>query len=489
MTLDDRAGDAARALHDDVVATVDTEGALVQVLAARGANRRRRLPAVAAAVAVLALVAGAVAVVATGDDESGDSVAVDMDPDAVEGTPLQLLGPRDGMQSIRLPVTVEPSVDLVDGHTVHVTATGFEPGESVGIVQCTSDSGPPTLAGVDACMISPFTQATADAGGAIAGDYAVRRLLTVPYSGTVDCATAPDRCMIAVGAIANYDRSGVVRISFVPTDEPYAVPTVEVTPTTGLADRQMVHVSGSGYTGSSIGLRVCSASPAVCWQTGDPDLDPPEVSESGEYEYNFGYSLMVSSDGTIDGDVPVWRFLPGPEPGSYVDCAVSACTLRIDAERAPAPVPLAFSGIEAAPTAPIVRVTPDANVRSGDVVVVEGTGIQGERVYLSLCAYEPAEVASPEPGVGGFSSQYCTSIGDTSGAEVTDGAFVYSGALGSFDESQCGSDPQCVQITPDPTWNYAIEVYVERGEGADASWWYAPPTFEPMPVPIGFVAQ
>ena len=51
----------------------------------------------------------------------------------VERGLLRPLGPRDGKSSIQLPLTVEPSTGLHDGQTVTVSATGFVPGESVGL--------------------------------------------------------------------------------------------------------------------------------------------------------------------------------------------------------------------------------------------------------------------------------------------------------------------------------------------------------------------
>ena len=266
MTIDDRARAAAAALHADVATTTDTEEALGQVLVARGRRQRRRLPLLAAAAALVAVLAASMAVVSSSgssDDEVAIEVEPDPDADDAEGTPLQLLAPDDGRQSVNLPVTVEPATALADGQIVEVRASGFEPGESVGVVQCTAAARAPIHAGVDACRTSPFTQLTADANGEVAGEFTLSRTLTVPFSGTVDCAAAPDACLIGVGALSNYDRSGGANLTFAADGGTVAPPLVELSRSTGLGDGEVVHVSGSGFTGDSVVLQVCATSPAT----------------------------------------------------------------------------------------------------------------------------------------------------------------------------------------------------------------------------------
>src|SRR3546814_15158823 len=51
------------------------------------------------------------------------------------------LGPRDGKDSIQLPLALEPAGPYADGDTVTVTGSGFVPGERVGIVQCAREAG------------------------------------------------------------------------------------------------------------------------------------------------------------------------------------------------------------------------------------------------------------------------------------------------------------------------------------------------------------
>src|SRR3546814_14048083 len=100
-------------------------------------------------------------------------------------------------------------------------------------------------------------------------------------------------------------------------------------------------------------------------------------------------------DGVVSGEVPVWRFLPGTEPGSYVDCAVGECSLRFSGTTAPAPVRLSFEATDDAPQAPSLAVDPAEGLAPGDVVVVRGQGFEpGAQLYVSLFASPPGDPAN-----------------------------------------------------------------------------------------------
>jgi hypothetical protein len=497
MTIDDRARAAAHALRDDVAGSTDTEAALAQVLLTRSRGPRRRLPLLAAAAALVAVFAVSTAVVSSGDDDTDDDVSIDADPDpdAEEGTPLQLLAPDDGRQSIQLPVTVEPATGLVEGQTVQVAASGFEPGESVGVVQCTAEAREPVYAGVDACRTSPFAQLTADADGNVTGQFTVTRSLTVPFSGTVDCASATGACLIGVGALSNYDRSGGMDLAFADTGDAVERPAVEVSQTTDLTDGQSVHVIGSGFTDAGAGVSVCATSPAVCWMTGDPSSasgggDTDVTTSDGTIVVSRLDSLPVAADGSIDSEVRVWRFLPGMDPGTYVDCAVSVCSLRFAGELAPPPVPLAFAGSEAPPAAPVVEVTPADGLRAGDEVRISGSGFGGGTLLLSFCATQPAAEASPGPGLGSRPSSYCVPLesdddGDGDVVELDGGAFAVELELGSFESTiEClptGGGEGCPPVVTEG-WTYEIQLHPWGGDGGAG----LPPSFGAPPVRIGF---
>lgn len=488
MTIHERVRNAGRSLRREVELGTDTEAALQRVLAAEsggGARRWRWLPAAAAVVLVAA---GATAVSLNGNDGGDDDeVAIEIDgpePDVA----MQLLAPDDGRESVQLPVSLDASTDLVDGQEVRVEAAGFEPGESVGVVQCVDEAAPPARMGIDACLINPFVQLVADGNGTVAGEYEVRRFLTVPVAGTVDCAAVAERCLIGVGALANYDRSGGHRLTFAATGDGIEVPVLEVATADGLADGQLVRVTGHGFeAGTTIGLEVCSVSPAICAVTGDPRAAAADDGEEGEA---YPASLVVDGDGRVDGEVPLWRFLPGFDAGTYVDCTVSTCALRVTAPLAPAPRPLTFAGGEVAPAAPSVTVEPNEDLAPGDHVQVLGQGFRPGTGFISLCARQPAEVASPAPGVGGRPYEECLSLDEDDGAndgviEVGDDGVLDVGVrLGAFDPiSTCGSD--CGVLTPDATWTYTLVFHPEAGDPTSAS--VAERSFQPPPVVLDYV--
>lgn len=481
--LDARARAAAGGLRRHVDAHLAADPTVALLPAALPPRRRGRLLAVAAAAALLV---GTVAVISQKPGDSGERVDVD---EGGEASPafaprvLRPLGPRDGKDSIQLPVTATPSTGLDDGDEVEVSSPGFEPGERVGIVQCAKEAGgdsPEVRGGIDGCNIGTVQYADADAQGLATGSIAVRRVLTTPLTGTVDCAAEANRCLVAMGALSDYDRSGGAGIEFAPGGPPVELPTVTVTPTEDLADGDVVHVVAEGLIpGSVTSLSVCSSDPAVCWQTGEriePTMDVP-------------WGLPVDADGRLEGDVPVWRFLPGPEPGTYADCAVSACSLRLDGETAPPTVPLRFTPGGDGPVAPGLSVEPADGLAVGDDVVVRGTGFApGIQLGVSLCA---APAGSPPLMWAG-----CATVGESGFRVADDGTFSVDAKVPELSAGEvgmmCAPDGGCPSTTAGPgggavrcdglTYDCYItaDVYLQDGAGD------LRPLFPPVPVPVTF---
>lgn len=444
--LDARARAAAEGLRRHVDAHLDADPA-VALLPSAPPRRRGRLLAVAAAAALLA---GTVAVVSQRGDDGGARVDLDEDGEAlpdVEPGVLRPLGPHDGKDSIQLPVTATPDTGLHDGDKVEASSPGFEPGEQVGIVQCAKEAGgdsPEARGGIDGCNIGNVQYADADDQGVATGSIAVRRVLTTPLTGTVDCAAEANRCIVAIGALSDYDRSGGHGIEFASGLPPIELPTVTVTPTEDLADGDVVHVVADGLTPNTIsGLSVCSSDPGACWQTGEQI--EATFEEAGDTYTGMQWGLQVDDAGHLEGDVPVWRFLPGPEPGTYVDCAASRCSLRLDGETAPPTVPLHFTPGGDGPEAPGLSVEPADGLATGDEVVVRGTGFAlGSLLSMSLCA-TPAGTQPPKWVT-------CGTTGEPEVRVADDGTFHVDFVvpeLGSTDgEMVCGPDGDC---TPTPT--------------------------------------
>lgn len=481
--LDAVAARAAEGLHRHVDQHLDVERALATLPTAppRPSGRSRWL----AVAAVAALVVGLVASVDQRDGDTRSRLEVDEDGNALP-TPqpgvLTPLGPRDGKDSIGLPITIDPVDGLVDGTTVTARGEGFAPGEQVGIVQCAREAGavePNTRGGgIDGCNISSVQYAEAGDDGVAVGRFTVRRVLTTPLTGTVDCAAEAERCIVGMGAISDYDRSGGVGFA-IAGGEPIDIPELVVTPTEGLADGDVVRLAGSGFStteGSPVlEVSLCSSDPSMCWSL-----------RSGEVDY--GVPLLP--DGRIDAKVRVYRFLPGPTPGSYIDCALSRCSIRVMGETAPPPVLLSFTQTDDVPLPPAVAVDPTSGLATGDRVVVRGAGFDpGNWFQVSLCA---------APAGSDDIRQMCTSVDD--GGQIDgDGGFavemrlpsfgsVDDGSFGPSTTTSCASGPcdggpmPSGEITCDGVrWDCAIVVdaYDEGGQ-------IGTPTFQPIPVQITY---
>ncbi len=312
-TIDEHARQAARGLRDHVAATTDTPAALHAVdQAGTSVGTRRTTPRWLPLAAGIALLAATVGVLSTrgGESNEGDRAIVEVDD-----LSLRPAGPRDGRESMQLPVTAEPAAGLRDGQSVTATGSGFTADESVGIVQCARESGPPTAAGVDACDIIKYTQATADEGGNVSGEIAVQRLLSTPFTGTVDCASEPERCLIAIGSINDYDRSGGMVISFATEGlTPIEPATLAVAPAEGLADGDEVTVTGEGFDPDvPVGLSQCSVEFGTCWELTDYWDGDGLTTETTMVEGNQVFSALRTDEaGSLSATQSAWRFLPGP---------------------------------------------------------------------------------------------------------------------------------------------------------------------------------
>lgn len=416
-------------------------------------SRPRRRTPILRILVLAALVGATITVLDQRRDDDSNRLEVDEDgrtlPDFDAGV-LRPLGPRDGKDSIQLPVTAEPSTGLHDGDQVAVSSPGFEPGERIGIVQCAKEAGgdtPEARGGVDGCDVGGVQYADADGEGVASGTISVRRVLTTPMTGTVDCAAEANRCLVAMGALSDYDRSGGHGIEFASGGAPVVLPTVTVTPSEGLADGDVVHLVAEGLTpGSYVSPNVCSTDPATCWTTGGWPPDPSDGSGASYGEDDASMGLRVGDDGRVEADIAVWRFLPGGPPGTYVDCAVSRCSLRLSGDTAPPTVPLQFTGGGSGPEAPALSVVPADGLAVGDQVVVRGKGFEaGAHVMVSMCAAPAGQAA--EMGY--------LACGSTGGAELEaedDGTFAMQleipelRTMGAYAED-CSGDGECSVTT------------------------------------------
>lgn len=250
MDLDKRAQRAADELNRSVT-DLDLGTAHAAVME-QGAQRRHRTrqgrAAFIGAAAVFLLGAVAVVALAAGDggrtDDRNERLATDLpgegsSRDAAYAAKVfnsMPAGAMDGKASWRLPVLAKPQHDLAEGDFITLYGRGYEPNEQLGIVMCTSEADIEN-AGVNACQLegndgSSFggvTYAYADADGNVVAKVAVRRYVTTPDGGEIDCASGPERCLVGMGAVSNYDRSGGAYIDFAAAPD-FPQPTMTIAP-------------------------------------------------------------------------------------------------------------------------------------------------------------------------------------------------------------------------------------------------------------------
>lgn len=271
MNLDDRARDARASLEAHVRTDLDLRQARAGVdhrNRGRHSDRRRARIAVAA-LGVIALLGG-IAVV-SGSNQGPDDptrepreLAVDedgggetrSDDEMIEAMPL---GPTDGKDSWRLPVAVSPQTGLQEGDVVTIYGRGFLPGDSLGVVHCSSEADTQN-AGVTGCDLSAgVSHLNADANGDIVAEVTVQRFIQTPGYGRIDCASAAERCLLGMGAMNDYDRSGGVYIDFAGAP-PFPQPTFTATGVeAGFVPGQEVPVEVTGWVpGRQIRIQQCA---------------------------------------------------------------------------------------------------------------------------------------------------------------------------------------------------------------------------------------
>jgi hypothetical protein len=309
----------------------------------------------AAMLGVMAILAIAVGVANLRSDSSSGEVA---DPEPTAPVEIGPAGPRDGLDSLRLPVSVEPDVDLVDGQVVTVSGSQFPPFTSLGVVMC---SGVVEMGGGAAqCQLSPFTQVESDSEGAFTVEYTVRRLIVIGGE-VVDCGgPTPEHldatCVVAVGAISDYDQSGIAPVAFDGSVAPPPLPTLQVSPSEGLVDGDLVTVSVSGAT-SEWGWwpQLCTNVDTSEW------YDTPEGETAPDGAYNemwceeLGGQWFDQAPPAGPIELPVQRWFGAMSGSLYVDCgeAPGRCWIQVQTGPLPLePVPISFDPSVPAPPPP-----------------------------------------------------------------------------------------------------------------------------------------
>lgn len=288
----------------------------------RGAPPWAPTVAFAVLVLVIAAVVAAVGGVAEPDraPEATDGLAFDLDG----GAPTAVAGPRDGLESKRHPIEVTPAEGLADGQVVTVRGSQFPPNEALGVVMCSS-LGPSPIGGAANCELSPYTSVQSDANGSFEVQYAVRRHISLG-NGTIDCAAPPPEgtaanCVVAVGAITDYDESGITPVTFDPGLPAVPPPSVEVGPAPPYTEGQEVTVT------------VRDAVPGSRWLVDLCAEGPLDAGGHGMYvcaSYDAPLAeIVVGADGTATTVLVVGRGVEAM--GVRADCAdgLVRCSIEV----------------------------------------------------------------------------------------------------------------------------------------------------------------
>jgi hypothetical protein len=406
--LDHRASRARESILRHV-GDVEVTGPRSDLDARRLRQRSDRLRArgAAAAVAVLALLGGGALLSVADGPGSPDDGGVDEEL-AIDDTEGRALlenlpsSPIDGKQSWRLPVGVSPQTGLRDGDLVTIYGRGFEPNDSLGVVHCSSEAD--TLnAGVDACELgsngtfSGVQYVSADAEGNVVAEVQIRRFIETPGHGRVDCASAAERCLLGMGAINNYDRSGGVYLQFEGSPN-FAAPSLSVSGSEDeLTPGQEVQVQVSAWVpGRLIRLQQCATG-----TDGYDDADPCEtlLDTRADEAGSLTAALVLNAAVIVDGR----------EVACTPGCVLRATGIGVPEGTTaplPDPVPLRFApGTEgvtttshAATTTTTVSVTTTTTTTTITAVPGVAPGSEGDpATTTSVAGTAPESRTAPDP--------------------------------------------------------------------------------------------
>ena len=259
-----------------------------------------------------------------------------------------------------------PAVDLVDGQTVTVSGSGFRPGSTIVVRQCS--------AGLPFCGdIGHFVSASTS------GEFSVAkhaRLRTLGPSGEFTTCLVID-CVFYAMDIGDLEYVASVEVAFDPDQSPPSDPTITVTPNSGLRHDDTVDVVGIGFDPNSyVEITQCPQTDVgICLDY----LADVETDSAGAFSVAVSVSRLVSIyDFATSGPV-------------VLDCAVVQCSVfatEYESEvflRASAPI--AFDASVPPPPLPIVSAAPLEHLPYRANVIVTGTGFApNAEVYGEFCA-------------------------------------------------------------------------------------------------------
>ena len=284
-----------------------------------------------------------------------------------------------GPDPVRRTVTVDPDSGLVDHQQVQVTGDDFtlDPrwGGYAELLQCRLPAD-----GYDDCDNSAYGFGEVDTDGHLDTPFRVETILHLEGGATHDCRTGG--CVLSVrDSDEGFAEGAQAALDFDPAGPLAPPPTVTVTPSTGLADGDIVEVDGAGWRPNNYVAVLQCRSAAIDFGGCDTNtFGFAETDEDGAFTLRRGVAATFR--------VSRGRF----------DCRVRSCSLFVVAEddfedlSEAVRTPLEFD--DSRPLIePRFRTGDLAGLHGGDQVRVSGTGGRPDgTVVLMQCAANATDV-------------------------------------------------------------------------------------------------
>lgn len=203
-------------------------------------------------------------------------------------------------------ISVDPSVDLVDGQIVRVRGRGFSPSTSFGAAQCD-----PAVGGIEGCDISQPVLTSTDAKGQVRFSMPLRRIITI-QGVKRDCARLP--CVLAGATLEGTTplEAATAPITFDPRVPPLPtlkvqVAVTEVTPT-GMSGTVVCARAATAYIDGSVVQRITGTPATAYGYTRNVGCDTTPTTWSMRFAYRDGrlvagsarYQVFASANDELD---------------------------------------------------------------------------------------------------------------------------------------------------------------------------------------------
>jgi hypothetical protein len=230
-------------------------------------------------------------------------------------------------------LVAKPATGLRDGQTIKVTGSGFAPNELVEFLECQSD----VTSNENACAFNIAGAAETDSTGVFKGSFQVRRLIE-PESTVIDCATR-GACVLAA---LDEDGNGIATTTPI-TFKKVPLPSLTVTPATGLADGQTLTVKGAHFDGGSQPvLTECPVGPSEFFNCDSDIAQTVTVGPDGTFTATFDVARILSTDQEFGSGTGIVDCAQAPgcdldAIGEYYDAAEATAPLSFDPSVPPLP--------------------------------------------------------------------------------------------------------------------------------------------------------